>query len=92
VLDEVFTLLGRIAGNQSAYARAQSIYGSQIINTLRPDAAVEREALRDFLKCPNQGVSFADSTSIALMKKHGLKRAFTFDEHFRLAGFDLYGG
>ncbi len=90
VLDEVFTLLGRIAGNQFAHGRAQSIYDSRILSILRPDEGIEREALRYFLKYSDQKLSFTDSISFALMKRHGLKRAFAFDEHFRMAGFDLY--
>jgi len=40
-------------------------------------------------------VSFADCVSFVLMKNHRLKRAFTFDHHFALAGFAMlpaYGG
>jgi uncharacterized protein len=87
VLDEAFTLLGRVCGNRFAYDRAQAIYASRILTILRPDAAVEGEALSLFVKYADQSVSFTDCTSFVLMRRQGLKRVFGFDDHFRLAGF-----
>lgn len=45
VLDEVFALLGRIAGNRFAYDRAQTIYDSRALSILCPDFGVERAAI-----------------------------------------------
>ncbi|MEM2936733.1 MAG: hypothetical protein QW231_06120 [Candidatus Bathyarchaeia archaeon] len=33
--------------------------------------------------------SFTDCTSFTVMKRHGLAAAFTFDEHYRQAGFKV---
>lgn len=89
VLDESITLLGRICGNRFAYDRAQAVYASRMLTILRPDAAVEREALTFFLKYADQTVSFTDCTSFVLMRRQGIKRVFGFDAHFRLAGFTV---
>jgi len=35
----------------------------------------------------NDGYSFTDCTSFTVMKRHGVTHAFTFDKHFRDAGF-----
>ncbi len=90
VLDEVFTLLGRIAGNPFAAARAANLYDSRILCILRPDESLEREALSVFVKYADQKVSFTDSLSFVLMKRHQLRSAFTFDGHFEMAGFNRY--
>ena len=89
VLDETITLLGRTCGNPFAHDRAQAIYASHVLTVLRPDAGVEREALAWFQKYADQDVSYTDCISFELMRRHGLKRVFTFDEHFRLAGFTV---
>ena len=87
VLDETFTLLGRIAGNAFAAERARNILASHGLRILRPDASIETVALEYFVKYADQGVSFTDCTSFALMKHERVRRAFTFDGHFAHAGF-----
>jgi len=89
VLDETFTLLGRIAGNAFAAERARNIYASRSLRVLRPDATVETAALEFFTKYADQGVSFTDCTSFALMKRERIRRAFSFDSHFAHVGFVL---
>jgi predicted nucleic acid-binding protein len=90
VVDETFTLLGRIAGNRFAIARAASIYDSKRLTILRPEEDVERKALLLFRKFADQAVSFTDCISFALMKQHRIRQAFTFDRHFELAGFERF--
>lgn len=92
VLDEVLALLGRMAGNRFACDRAHAIYASNLLTIVRPDEAMERDALSYFAKYADQRVSFTDCISFAIMKRHGLKRVFTFDEHFRLIGFKVCPG
>ena len=36
-----------------------------------------------------QGVSFTDCISFVLMAGHGIRTAFSFDNHFLLAGFEI---
>jgi predicted nucleic acid-binding protein len=89
VLNEVFTLLGRRAGNKFAADRALNIYASRVIKIMRPDRKAEVKAIDTFEKYADQKVTFTDCISFVLMKQEGIKRAFSFDFHFRLAGYDV---
>jgi predicted nucleic acid-binding protein len=89
VLDETFTLLGRQSSYPFAAERARALLGSKALTSLRPDAEDELAALDLFARFADQGVSFTDCTSFALMRRHRLKRAFTFDRHFLAAGFEV---
>lgn len=91
VLDEVLTLMGRRAGHGFAADRVESIYASQAIQILYSTRADDLEAIRWFRKFSDQKVSFTDCISFALMKRWGISAAFTFDEHFALAGFQTIG-
>lgn len=90
VLDETFTLLGRRAGHAFAAERARSILASTALTILRPGPEDELGALEDFEKFADQEVSFTDCVSFVLMRKARLRRAFTFDAHFRRAGFEMW--
>jgi uncharacterized protein len=89
VLDETFTLLGRRTGYPFAAARARSILASEAITILRPVKYDELDALKLFEKYADQSVSYTDCISFVLMRSHKLERAFTFDKHFKIAGFTI---
>ena len=89
VLDETFTLLGRRAGYRFAAQRARNIYASDSLNILRPSREGELEAIDFFEKYSDQRLSFTDCVSFVLMKSKKIKRVFTFDQHFQLAGFQI---
>jgi predicted nucleic acid-binding protein len=38
----------------------------------------------------DQAVSFTDALSFAVMRRMRIERAFSFDRHFALAGFELW--
>lgn len=90
VLDETFTLLGRRAGYRFAAQRARNIYVSELFDILRPSREEELKAIGFFEKYSDHGLSFTDCVSFVLMKTKKIKRAFTFDHHFQLAGFQIY--
>jgi len=90
VLDEAFTLLGRRAGYRFAVQRARNIYASASISILRPDREIELEAIAFFEKYADHRISFTDCISFVLMKFNKIRRGFTFDYHFHLAGFHIY--
>ena len=87
VLDETFTLLARWTNYAFAAKRARAIMASDALTVLRPTEADEHAALDLFEKYADQRVSFTDCVSFALMHRHKIDRAFTFDRHFRVAGF-----
>ncbi|MFI5120266.1 MAG: type II toxin-antitoxin system VapC family toxin [Thermoanaerobaculia bacterium] len=90
VVDETLTLLGRRTTYAFAAARGEAIYASRVLTILRPDASDESAAVDLFRKFADQKVSFTDCVSFALMRRHRLKRAFTFDRHFAGAGFEVW--
>jgi predicted nucleic acid-binding protein len=92
VVNETMTLLARRASYDFAAERGRRLYGSKVFEILRPDRDDEIAALETFTKLADQRVSFTDCVSFALMKRHRLRRAFTFDRHFAAAGFQVWPG
>lgn len=90
VLDETFTLLGRWAGYAFAAEKATFIYASNRFTILRPDQTDELAAIVLLEKYADQNISFTDCISFCLMKNKRIKRAFTFDKHFKYAGFEPF--
>ena len=87
VLSETITLLARRASYEFAAEKARLIQASTVLCILRPVAQDEIAAIAWLEKFADQRVSFTDAVSFALMKRHRIARAFTFDRHFELAGF-----
>jgi predicted nucleic acid-binding protein len=90
VLDEVLTLLGRRISYKFAAERAAALWASEALTISRPDAKDELAAIELFSRFADQRVSFTDCISFALMKRHRSRRAFTFDHHFEVAGFERW--
>lgn len=90
VLDETFTLLARRASYAFAAERARVLLQSSSLAILRPDAEDELGALQWFEKFADHGISFTDAVSFALMRRHRIRRAFTFDRDFADAGFETW--
>jgi predicted nucleic acid-binding protein len=89
VLDETFTLLGRRTGYTFAAQRARAILSSAAITILRPGKYDEIEAVKLFEKFADQSVSYTDCISFVLMHSNKMKRVFTFDKHYEIAGFSI---
>jgi len=89
VFDETFTLLGRQSSYSFAAERARALLGSKALTILRPDAEDELAAVEFLAKFADQEVSYTDCVSFTLMRRHRLSRVFTFDRHFRDAGFEV---
>ena len=89
VLDETITLLARRSTYLFAAERARTFFESTLLSILRPDENDELAALELFQKYSDQSVSFTDCVSFVLMNKQELKCAFSFDRHFKMAGFDV---
>jgi predicted nucleic acid-binding protein len=90
VLDEVVTLLARRAGAGFAAERARAILTSERLTVIRPDADDELVALEILEKFEDKDLSYTDCISFVTMRARGIRRAFTFDRHFRDAGFVLW--
>lgn len=92
VLDETFTLLARRTNYEFAAIRAHNLLHSTSLIIWRSDHENELAAIDLFRKYADQQVSFTDCISFVLMRKYNVTHAFTFDEHFTYAGFQIEPG
>ena len=89
ILDEIFTLLRVKCGLEKALIlREFLIRGQPKIKVARVMVKDEVEAWKWFTKDWSK-LSFTDCVSFAVMKRMGVKRVFSFDQHFARAGFKL---
>jgi uncharacterized protein len=56
------------------------------------DPALERRAWDIFEKYDSAGFSFTDCVSFAVMEALSIRKAFTFDEHYDILGFERLPG
>lgn len=89
VVDELATLLGRITGYRYAADRVDDVYASESIDVLSSTRNDEVEAIRWMRKFADKDISFTDCISFGMMRRVGIRTAFTFDRHFRDAGFHI---
>jgi predicted nucleic acid-binding protein len=79
VVDELATLLGRIAGYRYAADRIENLYASASVEVLPATREDEMEAIRWMRKYADKEISFTDSVSFAMMHRFEIRTAFTFD-------------
>jgi uncharacterized protein len=87
VLDEALTLLRSRRDLASAIAFIDKIRKSKSVRVFWIDEGLFEKALIIFQKSSDKSWSFTDCTSFALMQELSVSEAFTFDKHFREAGF-----
>jgi len=87
VFDETVTFIRCVLHqHELALSVGEALQSSPFTTIVWVDEGVFREAW-DLFKRRGE-CSFTDCTSFALMKRMGIQRAFTFDAHFREAGFE----
>ncbi len=91
VLDELATGLARLTGYGYAADCVAEVYASPAVDVIASTREDEIEAIRWMKKYADQEISFTDCISFALMRRHQIRTAFTFDRHFRDAGFQVIG-
>ncbi len=91
VVDEFATGLARLASYGVPCDAVEGLLSSRVIEVIYSTEQDEIEALRWIRKYADQEVSFTDCTSFAIMRRYKIRTAFTFDRHFRLAGFNVAG-
>ena len=87
VMDELATALGRLVNYRFAADCLELLYVDAEITVVQSTRADEEQALRWMRKYADQRVGFTDGISFAIMRRLRITTAFTFDRHFRLAGF-----
>ena len=89
VAGETYTLLRVRLGFEAAQAALQRMRESRMVERLFVLEEWEEEAERLLAQHADQDFSYVDATSFVAMRRLGLTRAFAFDHHFTVAGFQL---
>jgi len=90
VFDEVVSVILILTGRRDLAARVgDAILSSKITRVIRVNNEIFRRAWDLFKKCKEKSWTFTDCTSFIIMEMNGIKTAFTFDEHFREAGYTV---
>lgn len=89
VFAETVTLLDRNVSPLAAVEAGRYLHGWNKLAILRAVKEDEAAALEFLRKFTGQSIGFVDCLSFALMRRHRITTAFSFDRHFELAGFPL---
>lgn len=87
VLDEAVTITRFAHSHAKAVELAEATLSSRFVRLVYCDEDLFSEGMRLFRQHSDKEWSFTDCVSFATMKKNGVRTAFTFDAHFRQAGF-----
>jgi hypothetical protein len=87
VLDEAVTLTRFAHSHAKAVELADAALSSKFVKVVYSDEELFSEGMRVFKQHADKEWSFTDCVSFAAMRKYDVKAAFTFDAHFRQAGF-----
>lgn len=89
VLDETITLIRYVHSHEKATEFAEAVLASRVLKIIYVDKGAFGSAFELFRKNSDKTWSFTDCTSFVVMGSVGLRAAFTFDRHFRQAGFEM---
>jgi hypothetical protein len=89
VVNETASLLQAKGMFPAALAFVSGIRSSTDIRVIHVDATLQAEAWDLFGKWGAAGANVVDCASFAIMRSLSIRRAFTFDQHFRAAGFEI---
>lgn len=89
VINETVSLLQRRGLLSTALEFLREIRATPEVQIIYVDAGLQAEAWDLFNRWSGSGANAVDCTSFAIMGRFSIKRALTFDEHFRTAGFEI---
>lgn len=89
VINETVSLLQRRGLLSTALEFLQQIREAPDLQIVYLDPPLQSEAWNLFHRYAGTGASAVDCASFAIMRRLRIKKAFTFDRHFRAAGFDI---
>jgi len=88
VFDEIVTSIVSFTRRKDLALKAgEALLSSRITRVIKVNDEAFKDAWRLFKKFKDKLWSFTDCTSFVLMERYRLVTAFTFDEHYRQAGF-----
>jgi len=90
IIDESITLIRYRVSHKAAVIFGDSLFNSSIVRIMDITKEDRHRAWEKFKKYDDKELSFTDCTSFVLMKKMKLHKAFTFDEHFKRMGFEMF--
>lgn len=90
VVAELITLLTYRFGSAAGLQAAREIYGSHALRVVSLPQELELKALEWLARFADQRFSMTDALSFAFMEAEHLSVAFTFDHHFRVAGYQTF--
>ena len=89
VLDEAITLTRFAHSHGKAAELADATLASRFTRVVFVGEELFSAGIRTFKQHSDKEWSFTDCVSFATMKAEGVRTAFTFDAHFKQAGFDV---
>lgn len=91
VVNETVSLLQARGLLSTALAWLSGIRADPKTLIIYVDAALQVDGWGLFHRYAGSGANAIDCTSFAVMRSLNIKQAFTFDQHFRAAGFEILG-
>lgn len=88
IIAETYILILKTIGRKAALNFLESISASPRILIIYSNHGLENEAINILNKFNDHNFSYTDAVSFAMMQHQGIKKAFSFDKHFVVAGFE----
>lgn len=91
VIIETFTFLDRNANRDVALIWKDSVYAPGLLRIIPCELRDLEQSWEYFRRKDFHKLSAVDATSFAVMRRADIRIAYTFDHHFAVAGFRLFG-
>jgi uncharacterized protein len=89
IIWETVSLLRKRAGHAAAVEFREHLQRTRLVDVITVSMEHEVRAWELFKRYQDKDFGFVDCTSFAVMRALEVNTAFTFDEHFRQAGFRI---
>ena len=89
VINETVSLLQAKGMFSAALAFLRGIRNTPEVRIIYLDPVLQSEAWDLFSRWGGSGANAVDCASFAVMRSFSIKKALTFDQHFRTAGFEI---
>jgi len=89
VINETISLLQSRGYLSASLTFLERVRQNEDVRIIYPDAALQSEAWDLFARWAGAGANAVDCLSFAIMRQLGIRKAFTFDRHFRSVGFEI---
>ena len=89
IVHETYTFLSRNETKKIALQVIDAMHNDSSVSILHVNDEMETKAFDLLRKWNDQDFGSIDATSFCLMQANSIKKAFSFDSHFRIHGFDL---